>query len=55
LGDPSDRFTSETAARRFKKRNGRHVTVSEAKLLQIYNGHVHNGHSPQRTKMSVRV
>jgi hypothetical protein len=38
LLDPDGRFASETAARRFQNRNDRHVTVSEAKRLQIYNG-----------------
>jgi hypothetical protein len=42
------RFASETAARRFQKRNGRYVIVSEAKWLQIYNGYMQrpfpNGH-----------
>ena len=33
-------FTSETAARRFKKWNGRYETVSEVKRLQIYNGYM---------------
>ena len=45
---PGGRFTSETAARRFKKWNGRCVTVSEVKRLQIQNGCVKrpfpNGH-----------
>jgi hypothetical protein len=36
LLDPGDRFTSETAARRFQKQNGRYETVSEVKRLQIY-------------------
>jgi hypothetical protein len=27
-------------SRRFQKRNGRYVTVSEAKRLRIYNGHM---------------
>jgi hypothetical protein len=44
LLDPGGRFASdsETAVRRFQKRNGRHVAVavSEAKRLQIYDGHV---------------
>jgi hypothetical protein len=41
-------FTSETAARRFQKGNGRYETVSEVKRLQIYNGYMQrpfpNGH-----------
>jgi hypothetical protein len=37
---PGDRFASETAARRFQKRNGRYETVSEVKRLQIYNGYI---------------
>ena len=31
LLDPDGRFNFETAARRFQNRNGRYVTVSEAK------------------------
>jgi hypothetical protein len=36
--DPGGGFTSETAARRFQKRNDRYVTVSEVKRLQVYDG-----------------
>jgi hypothetical protein len=39
LLDPGGGFTSETAARRLQKCNGRYVTVSEVKRLQIYNGY----------------
>jgi hypothetical protein len=46
LLDPGGGFTSETAARRFQKRNGRYETVSEVKRLQIYSGYIFNGHSP---------
>ena len=43
-------FTSETAARRFQKLNGRYETVSEVKRLQIYNDYIiFNGHSPTDT------
>ena len=40
LLDPDGGFTSETAVRWIQKRNGRYVTVSELKRLQIYNGHM---------------
>jgi hypothetical protein len=40
LPDPGGGFTSENAARRFQKRNGRYETVSEVKRLQIYSGYV---------------
>jgi hypothetical protein len=40
LLDPGDSFTSETAARRFQKRNGCYETVSEVKWLQVYNGYM---------------
>jgi hypothetical protein len=33
--DPGGGFNSETAARRFHKRNGRYETFSEVKRLQI--------------------
>ena len=39
LPDPGGGFT-ETATRRFQKRNGRYVTVSELKRLKIDNGHM---------------
>jgi hypothetical protein len=41
LLNPGGRFTSETAARRLQKCNGRHATVSEVKRLQIYDGYIH--------------
>ena len=42
LLDPDGRFASETAARRFQKRNGLYVTVtvSDMNRLQIYNGNM---------------
>jgi hypothetical protein len=40
LLDPGGGFTSETAARRFQKSNGRYETVLEVKRLQIYNGYM---------------
>jgi hypothetical protein len=41
LLDPGGGFTSETAARRFQKQNGRYVTVSEVKRFHIiYNGYI---------------
>ena len=38
LLDTGGGFTSKNAARKHQKRNGRHVTVSEAKGLQTYSG-----------------
>jgi hypothetical protein len=38
--DPGGGFTSETAARRFQKRNGRYETVSEVEQLEICNGYM---------------
>jgi hypothetical protein len=53
LLNPCGGFTSETAARRFQKLNGRYLTVSGVKRLQIYNGFTAcDGHSP--TNKSVR-
>ena len=50
LLDPGGGFTSETAARRFQKRNGRYETVPEVKRLQIYNryniSHPHSSWTP---------
>jgi hypothetical protein len=40
LLDPGGGFTSETVALQFQKRNGRCVTVSEVKRLQIYSGYI---------------
>jgi hypothetical protein len=52
LLDPGGCFASETAARRFQKWPFRIITVSGAKRLQIYNGHMQrplaNGKAPFR-------
>jgi hypothetical protein len=50
LLDPGGGFTSETAARRFQKRNGRYETVSEVKRLQYkFITAICNGHSSTDT------
>ena len=40
LLDPGGGFISETATRRFQKRNGRYITAPEAAWLNIYNGYM---------------
>jgi hypothetical protein len=40
------RRASETAARRFQKRNGRYITASEAKRLQIHSGYMQRPFPP---------
>jgi hypothetical protein len=56
LLDPGNCFASETPIRRFQKRNGRYVAVSEVKRLQIYSGyHICNGRFPTVTNSRLGV
>ena len=55
LLDPGGGFTSETAARRLQKRNGRYVSVPEVKRLHTNLQRLYVTAIPQRTQVFVRV